>query len=159
MNGFLWNILLALAWAMMTAQFTLANLVVGFGIGFLILLFARRMVGLGHYPKKLRQAIELFFFFIWELIKSNLRLAHDVITPSHYMRPAIVAIPLDARSDLEITLLANMISLTPGTLSLDVSADRRVLYIHEMYVSDHDLEAVRRKIKDGFERRILELLR
>jgi multicomponent Na+:H+ antiporter subunit E len=75
------------------------------------------------------------------------------------MRPGIIAIPLDARTDLEITLLANLITLTPGTLSLDVSADRRVLYIHVMYIDNDDIEAVRRNIKDGFERRVLEGLR
>lgn len=159
MNGLLWNLLLAFSWATMTAEFTLANLAVGFGLGFLILLFARRVVGLESYARKVRQAIDLFFFFVWELIQSNLRLAHDVVTPKHYMRPAIVAVPLDARSDLEITLLANMVSLTPGTLSLDVSADRRVLFLHAMYVDNNDIEAVRRGIKEGFERRILELLR
>jgi multicomponent Na+:H+ antiporter subunit E len=72
------------------------------------------------------------------------------------MRPAIVAIPLDLRSPLAITLLAQMITLTPGTLSLDVSSDRRVLYVHSMYVDD--IDAFRRSIKDGFERRLLQVL-
>jgi multicomponent Na+:H+ antiporter subunit E len=75
------------------------------------------------------------------------------------MRPGVVAIPLDARTDAEITLLANLITLTPGTLSLDVSSDRRMLYIHVMYIDNDDLEEVRRKIKAGFERRVLEVLR
>ena len=69
----------------------------------------------------------------------------------------MVAIPLDAETDAEITLLANLITLTPGTLSLDVSDDRRVLYIHAMYVDD--VEELRRSIKDGFEKRVMELLR
>jgi multicomponent Na+:H+ antiporter subunit E len=56
-------------------------------------------------------------------------------------------------------LLANLITLTPGTLSLDVSADRRVLYIHVMYIDDDDLDSIRRSIKEGFERRVLEALR
>jgi multicomponent Na+:H+ antiporter subunit E len=75
------------------------------------------------------------------------------------MRPGVVAIPLDVQTDAEITLLANLITLTPGTLSLDVSTDRRVLYIHVMYIDNDDVEAVRRKIKEGFERRVLEVLR
>ena len=73
------------------------------------------------------------------------------------MKPGIVKIPLDARSDLEITLLANLISLTPGTLSLDVSDDRKVLYVHAMYVNDR--EDFVASIKNGFERRILEITR
>jgi multicomponent Na+:H+ antiporter subunit E len=73
------------------------------------------------------------------------------------MRPAIIAIPLDARTDVEITLLSNLIALTPGSLGLDVSDDRSVLYVHGMFVDDP--EAFCREIKDGLERRLLELLR
>ena len=73
------------------------------------------------------------------------------------MRPGVIGIPLDAKTDLEITMLANVISLTPGTLSLDVSPDRKTLYIHAMYVVDPD--ELRREIKDGLERRLMELLR
>jgi multicomponent Na+:H+ antiporter subunit E len=68
-----------------------------------------------------------------------------------------VAIPLDVETDVEITLLANLITLTPGTLSMDISDDRKVLYVHAMYVDDP--EALRAEIKNGFERRVLEMLR
>jgi len=83
--------------------------------------------------------------------------AYDVITPTFYMKPGIVAIPLSAETDLEITLLANLISLTPGTLSLDISDDRKVLYVHGMFINDKDefIEGV----KSGFERRLLEIMR
>ena len=103
------------------------------------------------------QVLNLALFFIWELILANLRVAYDVVTPGHHMQPGVIGIPLAARTDLEITVLSSMISLTPGTLSLDVSADRKMLYIHAMYLDD--VEAARRKIKDGFERRVLEVLR
>jgi multicomponent Na+:H+ antiporter subunit E len=73
------------------------------------------------------------------------------------MRPGIVAVPLDAQTDLEITLMANLITLTPGTLSLDVSEDRHTLYVHAMFVDSP--ESVRDSIKNGFERRLLELIR
>jgi multicomponent Na+:H+ antiporter subunit E len=73
------------------------------------------------------------------------------------MRPAIIAIRLDARTDVEITLLSNLIALTPGSLGLDVSDDHSVLYVHGMFVDDP--EAFRRSIKHGLERRLLELLR
>lgn len=72
--------------------------------------------------------------------------------------PAIVAVPLDVEGDFSVTLLANVISLTPGTLTLDVSDDKRVLYIHSMYGGD-DPDAVRREIKSGLERRVLEVTR
>ncbi|HEY7617347.1 MAG TPA: Na+/H+ antiporter subunit E [Terriglobales bacterium] len=159
MSGFFWNVLLALAWMGMTGDFTPKGLLAGLALGFLVLLVARRIVGGPDYLIKVRRALELFFFTVWELVLANLRVAHDVLTPRYYMRPGVVAIPLDARSDAEITLLANLITLTPGTLSLDVSTDRSTLYIHVMYIDDDDLDLVRRKIKDGFERRVLEVLR
>lgn len=94
-------------------------------------------------------------FYLVELFLANLRVAHDVLTPRHRMKPGIIAIPLDAKSDLEIISLANLITMTPGTLSLDVSTDRRVLYIHAMYIDD--LEGLRSKIKDGFEKKVMEV--
>ncbi|HXG52923.1 MAG TPA: Na+/H+ antiporter subunit E [candidate division Zixibacteria bacterium] len=157
MTAFLWNILLALAWAAMTENYRPAGLIAGFALGFFILYFARRIVGRPDYLIKTRQSIGLFLFTVWELILANLRVAYDVLTPRYFMRPGVVAVPLDARTDAEITLLANLITLTPGTLSLDVSSDRRVLYVHVMYIDD-DIDAVRRKIKDGFEKRVLEVL-
>jgi multicomponent Na+:H+ antiporter subunit E len=159
MNGFLWNILLALAWMSLMGDYSPTTMLVGFALGLLVLFLARRIVGGPDYLVKLRQVLGLHLFMVWQLILANLRVAHDVLTPGYYMRPGIVAIPLDARTDAEITLLANLITLTPGTLSLDVSADRRVLFIHVMYIDDGDLDSIRRDIKEGFERRILEVLR
>ena len=159
MSGFLWNILLALAWMGMTEDYSPQSLTVGFVLGFLVLFFARRIIGAPNYLIKVRHAIGLFLFTLWELIIANLRVAHDVMTPRYFMCPGVIAIPLNARTDVEITLLANLSTLTPGTLSLDVSTDRSVLYIHVMYIDNDDIDAVRRKIKEGFERRILEVLR
>ncbi len=159
MIGLLWNMLLALVWVGMTADYTPRNLTVGFLLGLLILFFTRRVVGAPNYLIKVRQVSELYLFMIWELIKANLRVAYEVLTPGYAMRPGVIALPLDAKTDVEITLLANLITLTPGTLSLDVSSDRQVLYIHIMHLDDQDLDIVRRNIKDGLERRILEVLR
>jgi multicomponent Na+:H+ antiporter subunit E len=108
--------------------------------------------------KKTWYAAALAGFFIWQLLLANLRVAYDVITPRPRMKPGIVAIPLDIRSDIGITILANMITLTPGTLTMDISEDRRLLYIHEMYIDPKDLDSVRSRIKNGFEKRLLKVL-
>lgn len=105
---------------------------------------------------KLIRAAELLLFFLWELVLANLRLARDVVRPLSDLRPAVVAIPLDLDTDVEITLLSTLITLTPGTLSLDVSSDRKVLYIHAMHGSD--VEKLRAGLKAGMERRIRGLL-
>lgn len=157
MIAFAFNLLLALAWLMLTGSFTPANLVLGFLFGYLLLWFGRPVIGPSRYFKKVRTVFSFAFFLLWELTKANMRVAFEVVTLKHRMRPGVVAVPLDARTDSEITLLANLITLTPGTLSLDVSTDRRVLYVHTMYIGD--IEQFRQSLKQGFERRVLELLR
>jgi multicomponent Na+:H+ antiporter subunit E len=157
MHYFLLNLALALLWAVATGMFTLANVVVGFGLGYLALLLARGVLGPSPYFITMLRAVGFLCFFLKEVMIANLRVAHDVLTPKFYMRPRVLALPLDALTDTEITLLANLISLTPGTLSLDVSADRRVLYVHAMYAADAD--AARLEMKEGLERRLLGLLR
>jgi multicomponent Na+:H+ antiporter subunit E len=111
------------------------------------------------YFRKMPNAAGLIIYFLKELIVASLRVAYDVLTPTHYMKPGIIALPLDATTDLEITLLANLITLTPGTLSIDVSDDKKILYIHEVYITNGDIEAKKREIKNGFEKRILKLTR
>lgn len=157
MSAMLWNLVLALIWGAMTGSFEVDNLLIGFAIGFLVLYVSQRRNGRAPYAAKVRTIIGFIGFYLWELLLANLRVAHDVITPRHLGRPGILALPLDARTDAEITLLANLLTMTPGTLSLDVSSDRRVLYIHAMYLGDPD--AVRRGLKEGFERRVLEVMR
>lgn len=77
-----------------------------------------------------------------------------VLNPSRVTSSAIVAVPLDVRSDAGISLLANLITLTPGTTSLHVSQDRRALYVHVMNVSGDPVHS----IKSGFEARVREVL-
>ena len=157
MKVFLWNLLLALIWEAMTGRTDAANLLLGFALGYGVLWWLRPLLGTTQYFRKLPESIRFTLFFLRELIHSNFRVAWDVISPKSRRKPGIVAIPLDARSDMEITFLANLITLTPGTLSLDVSDDRRVLYVHGMFVEDP--QRMREQIKNGFERRVLELLR
>ena len=106
-----------------------------------------------------RQIGLLILFYFQELVLASLRVAYEVLTPQRHMRPGIVAVPLDAETDLEITLLANFITLTPGTLSIDVSEDRKTLYIHEVYLKGGDTDLVKRQIKEGFEKKILKITR
>jgi multicomponent Na+:H+ antiporter subunit E len=156
MNYLLLNILLALAWVALIGDYTPVNFIGGFAVSYGILWISQRAIGRTTYFHKVPKVIAFFLYFIWELIKANFRVAYDIVTPQHHMRPAIIAVPLDVKTDFQITLLANLITLTPGTLSLDVSTDRRVLYIHTMYVTDFD--RFRTEIKQGFERRILEMM-
>jgi len=157
MKTLLFNLILALTWTAIQGEFTLVNLLIGFGVGYLILLFTQAPEQRPKYFYKFPKVIVLILFFLWDLVMSSLRVAYEVLTPTMRMTPAIVGIPLQAKTPLEITLLANLITLTPGTLSLDVSTDRKTLYIHTMYLKD--VGTLQREIQDGFERRILEVTR
>ena len=157
MTILLFNMLLALVWAFLTGSFSATTFAEGLLIGYLVLWFASPIYDGSSYFRKGRQVASFLLFFSRELLVASFRVAYEVITPDFHMRAAIIAVPIDLKSDAEITLLANLITLTPGTLTLDVSDDRTVLYVHAMYVDD--VEAFRREIKDGFERRVYELFR
>lgn len=156
MNLFLLNLLLALVWCAVTASFELPNLLFGFVLGFLSLWTVRYRFERRAWNRPVR-FVRLAALFLLELVLSATRVAKDTLRPRMTFRPAIVAVPLDVKNELEIMLLANLISLTPGTLSVDVSDDASTLYVHAMNVDDPD--ALREEIKQGFEHEILEALR
>lgn len=155
MTAFLANILLALAWMALTGTFTVGGLFTGLLFGYFVLWVGRRDRNTAAYREKLKTVIGFFLFFLRELVVANLRVAHDVLTPRHRMTPGIVAIPIDLESDLQITLLATLITLTPGSLSLHVADDRKTLYVHAMYIDDPG--KLVQGIKQGFERRVREV--
>lgn len=157
MNVFLMNILLAIAWTLLTGNLEFLNFVQGFIIGYIILYVLRASIGANQYFKKIPRVIGFILFFIKELAKANLIVAYDILTPTDYMRPGIIELELDAKTDTEITVLANLITLTPGTLSIDLSEDRTKLYIHAMYIED--VEKTKKELKEDFEKRLLEAMR
>jgi multicomponent Na+:H+ antiporter subunit E len=114
------------------------------------------VLGSSPYIGRVHRVLGLAAYFFWELIKANLRLALDVATPHYHMKPGIIAVPLDATRDGEILLLSMLINTTPGSVALDVSLDRKTLYVHVMYMDTPD--AAREEIKKGFERRVLGVL-
>jgi len=156
MNLFLLNIILAIVWAGLWGSFTLFQLTAGFLVGFTILWLVQPMFG-GPSPYYVRayRIVRLILFFIYDLIMSSLQVAYDVLTPKDNSNPKIIEMPLDVESDIEILLVTNLISLTPGTLSLDVTPDRKTLIVHAMFADDPD--AVIKDLKSGMERMVKEV--
>jgi multicomponent Na+:H+ antiporter subunit E len=150
------NIILMFVWVALTGSFQIANYLFGFALSFIIMWVTRiGDSGSRKYFVALPRFIGFILFFLWELLKANIHVAYEVMTPKLNMKPGIIKVPLDAKTDLEITILANLISLTPGTLSIDVSTDRKVLYVHAMHVTDKEKFIL--SIKNGFEKRLLNL--
>jgi multicomponent Na+:H+ antiporter subunit E len=159
MNALLLVFVLALGWMAMTGGFSLPNLLLGAAVaGFVIFLFRhtlRRPLAI----ERLFAALLLALFFVGELLLSALAVARLAATPdlAARLRPAIIAFPLTVQSDAEITLLANLITLTPGTLTLDVAPDRRHLYIHVLVLADR--ESLVAGIAAGFEQKVINVFR
>jgi multicomponent Na+:H+ antiporter subunit E len=151
------NIFLAIAWGAVSGSFSVLNLMFGFVLGILALSLIREQVGSVGYFARARRVLALTLLFLKELLLSAWKVATTVMSPDMGIRPGIIALPLDVKKDGEIALLANMITLTPGTLSLDVSEDKSVLYIHALDCSDP--EALKLDIKNGFEAKIAEAFR
>ena len=146
------SILLALAWVALQGELTLGNLLAGYVIGYAILaLLAKGGVIPATLFSRTAHALGLAAFFFYELLVANFRVAADVLR-GHRIEPAVVAIPLDVTSDGEILLLSMLINITPGSVTIDLSDDRRTLYVHVMHM--RSAEETRREIKDGFERRV-----
>jgi len=151
------NVFLAMVWTAVTGNPTLLNFVIGFLIGFAGLWITRFVYPNSDYFDGVWRVFRLVAFFLYELMMSNLEVMWDVLTPELKAQPGIIAVPLDVETDTEILLLASMITLTPGTLSLDVSPDRKTLFVHAMFINDPDES--RAELKNGMERRVLEALR
>lgn len=148
---------LALVWATITGNFTALNLALGAGVGAITALVLRNWLARPLALRRLRRITSLALLFLWELIVSAVRVAFIVVRPNlkASLRPAIVAFPLSVKSDAEIALLANLITLTPGTLSVDVADDRSVLYVHVLDLVSRDQLIA--EIAGGFERKVQEV--
>lgn len=108
---------------------------------------------------KLPRIFSLGIFYFKELVISSLQVAYASLTSTSNMSPAVIALPLDCETDLEIALLANLITLTPGTLSIEVAEDRSILYVHTMFLEDGDVDKMEKVLKEDFEKRILRITR
>ncbi len=148
------HITLAFAWCLLEGDISLRQFLTGYLIGIgAMLFFPRSFQQESRYVRKVLISVRLLGFFLKELTVANIDVLKQILAPRLNTRSGILAYPLEVRHEILITLLANMITLTPGTLSVEVSPDRRLLFIHFLDIAD--IEEEKRKIKDGFERYLL----
>lgn len=150
---FLINVLLAVLWMCMWGLFDVWTMAAGFLFGYLLLGAVSRTWypdGKG-YGSKLFNLVSFGIYFIRILIQANLTVAKEVVTPRFNMTPRFVRYPVKGMTPLQITSLANAITLTPGTLSVDVLDNDEVLLVHCMYAKDRaaaikDLDELRDRL-------------
>jgi multicomponent Na+:H+ antiporter subunit E len=149
------NILVAMVWHAMQPVAGPGDYILGFVVGFAMLAIIYRP-----YGRRTWAAFAYVVFLLWAIIKSSIQVARIIISPHARLHQGIVTIPVESCTDFELAVLASSITLTPGTLSIDVAKDaegQRVLYVHNLIVDDP--EAMRREIKADFEERIMRFTR
>lgn len=151
------NLIIAVLWMFLSESYDFISFLTGFIIGALLLFFLRRFIPGSFYLKRAWKIIKLILLFIKELIASNIDIVKWVYKPQQNYKPGIFALPTSLKSDWEVTILTSLISLTPGTLSVAVSDNNKIIYIHAMDIDDKE-QAIQ-EIKESFEKAIMEVTR
>jgi len=141
---------LTLVWALLWGDLGLANLLAGLGVAVFVVVVARptgvRGIQLTSFHPL--SAVVFLGYFLAQLVKSNLQVAWEVITPGSNVNRAIIAVPMHVATDGLVTVVGNAITLTPGTLTVDVRSDGDgrppVLYVHVLHFVD--VESTRRDV-------------
>jgi len=153
-------ILSLIFWFLLTFRFTVSNLIVGsVASAICSAIFARYYF---HNVYKFLQPHRYFWFiiylfiFIWECIKANFDVAYRVLHPAMPIRPGIVKVKTNLKSEFAKMLLANSITMTPGTISVDIIDD--YLFIHWIYIRSEDPEVYTGMITGAFEKSIKRII-
>ncbi len=89
--------------------------------------------------KKIYYSIEFIGYYLLKLLQANLFIAYDILTPKMHINPAFMKVPVNLKTDTGLLLFSNLLSMTPGTLSIDVSKDKKILFVHVLYFSSEEL--------------------
>lgn len=149
------NLLIAVTWMFLNNEWTGVSFTLGYILGLVLLFVLRRFLNARFYLINIYAIVRLFLIFLRELILSNIVVIKQILSPKLDIRPGIFALPTELKSDWEITTLACLITLTPGTLVIDISDDNKTLYIHAMDIPD--AEETIAQIKNTFEKAIMEV--
>lgn len=149
------NTVIAIMWAVLWNSYTGVDFLLGYIVGIFILFVLRRFLHFDFYMRRVFAAFKLIALFIKELIMSNIDVVKVLLSPKFDIEPGIIEVPTQLKSDWELTLLASLISLTPGTLSMDFSEDKKSIFVHSIHVPNK--EQMIREIHDTFEKAIMEV--
>ncbi|MCR6096826.1 Na+/H+ antiporter subunit E [Salipaludibacillus agaradhaerens] len=149
------NIGLALIWMLLRTEYTVVEFMLGYIVGLLLLFVLRRFLHFDFYFRRVVAVFKLLVLFLYKLILSNIDMTKIVLSPNPDIQPGIIAVPTKLKTDWEVTLLANLISLTPGTLTMNFSEDGRTLFVHSIHVPDKEKAIA--EIHDSFEKAIMEV--
>ncbi|WP_028608659.1 Na+/H+ antiporter subunit E [Paenibacillus harenae] len=151
------NLIIAFVWMFLYNDWSSSRFTVGYLLGMACIGLLNRFWPHDFYMKRVWAVIKLLSLFMRELVISSFAVMIQIVRPSLAIRPGIFALRTELKSDWEITILSCLICLTPGTLTLDVARDGRILYIHAMDIED--AEMLTNQIRGTFEKAIMEVTR
>ena len=135
---FILHLMLTGLWLVLTDSYTGLNFLMGFTIAYIVVVLFGRATGNRHYSGMIWRLSRFLGYFAAILIKANIEVAVEILTPKHNMKPRIITYDVSDLTLVQTVTLSNAISLTPGTLSADISEDGRTLCIHCMYAADRE---------------------
>ena len=155
----LYSIPLALMWCFVQGSLTVPNFLFGMVLGPVVIrpfkpLYTWEKVSLATELRRIPQLLRYFAVLIVEILKANIMVAKIVLKPNLNLKPGIIAVPLRTKTDVGITAIANTITLTPGTLTVDISDDGTVAYVHAIDATDP--QGICDSIRDDLESYVLE---
>ena len=151
------NLFLAFLWMFLSSNYSLSRFIIGYLLGLLAILAMRRFFKNRLYIDRVWAIIKLVLLFIKELILANISVLVLVLKPKLQMQPAFFKYNTELTQEWEITLLSNLITLTPGTVVVHVSDDSKSLFIH--VIDSNDIDETIDSIRNSFEKAILEVSR
>jgi multicomponent Na+:H+ antiporter subunit E len=154
-------IALPIVWCLVSGRITLGGVLLGLLFGYIIVSPFSTLYRLDEVVQptrdwvlKIPKKIKYIYVLIKEIIKANIAVAKIVIKPKIDIKPGIIAVPIRTKTNIGITGIANTITLTPGTLTVDISEDKSILYVHSIDATDP--QAIRDSIRDDLEYYVLE---
>ncbi|MDQ0269877.1 Na+/H+ antiporter subunit E [Cytobacillus purgationiresistens] len=151
------NLFIATLWMFLQDEWSVLSFFSGYLVGIFVLFLMRRFFPHNFYISTFINIIKLFIVFIHELFTSSIQVVKQVMRPKLNITPGIFTMDTDLEGELEITLLALLICLTPGSVVVEVSTDSRKFYIHGMDIPTSSDSLM--KSKDRFEKSIKRVTR
>ena len=152
-------IVLLAFWLLITFSLTTENIILGVVASLITILFFGKYLVSGSrklfQPRRYFWFIIYLFIFIWEILKANFDVAYRVIHPAMPIKPGIVRVPLHVKSGIARTMLANSITMTPGTITVDIIDDE--IFVHWIYVKSEDPEKYVNEVSGRFEKYIKKI--
>ena len=149
------NMILALTWMFLTTSASGSSFIIGYLLGAIILFLFRRFFDTPFYLRKVVAVVRLILIFIRELFIANFDVFKTIVRPKLELKPGIFSYETSLTKDWEITLLSILITLTPGTLVMEISPDNKTLFIHALNV--REINEMTEGIRNSFEQVIKEV--